>query len=327
MKRNLQIDFLKNLACLGVVALHIFNPSKCSNIIYYVCVAAIPIFFMVNGFLILNKKEITYKYVLKKIINMVVIILIWNILLFLQQIIVQHNVINPIKETIRNLVQRGTFFQFWFLGSLIMIYIFLPIIHKILNRSEKVYKFVIVLCLMICFTIDIINIIFGLMGKEIFTAKIIQTFRLWTWITYFIIGGYIGKYKKEIKSTKKDKIIFFIVMIITLGYQLFISKYVFNNWRVENFYDNIIIMMYIILLWKIVYSIKIEKISGVIDINVKNIMGIYIVHPLIINAVGSLYNYNNILINIMVYIFVLIICILVSTLINKIPKLNRIVNL
>ena len=79
MKRNLKIDVLKNISCFGVVALHLFKPIEIQNLkIYYIFVYSVPIFFMVNGFLLLNKKEITYKYIMKKIINFIRLIFAWN---------------------------------------------------------------------------------------------------------------------------------------------------------------------------------------------------------------------------------------------------------
>ena len=327
MERNLHIDMLKIVACLGVVGLHVFNPSKCENILYYIFVFAIPIFFMVNGFLMLNKKEITYRYCIKKIFNIVTIVFIWNVLLCIQQLIFKGTIINPIKETIRNFIQRGTFFQFWFLGSLIIIDLLLPIMHKFLNKSQKRYKYCIMICFFICLSVDVTNIILGIQSKEIFTPKIIQSFRLWTWITYFLLGGYIGKFKKNEKKSTKNVGILIVVLLFIVSYQIIFSKYVFNNWHVENFYDNIFIMIYIILVWQVLYSIKCEKISKFISFCTGNIMGIYILHPLVINAISKFYMYNNIILNIIIYFFIVAVCMLTSWGISKIPKLNRIIKL
>lgn len=327
MERNLHIDMLKIVACLGVVALHVFNPSKCENILYYIFVFSIPIFFMVNGFLMLNKKELTYRYCIKKIFNIVTIVFIWNILLCIQQLLFNGTRTNPIKETIRNFIQRGTFFQFWFLGSLIIMDLLLPIMQKFLNKSQKTYKNSIMVCFFICLSVDVTNIILGIQSKEIFTPKIIQSFRLWTWIMYFLLGGYIGKFKDNAQKSKKNICILITLLPFIVIYQIIFSKYVFNNWHVENFYDNIFIMIYIIFVWKVLYSINCENISKVIKFCTGNVMGIYILHPLFINIISQFYMYNNMFFNLIVYFFIVVICGLISWGISKIPKVSKIIKL
>ena len=68
--RNLSIDLIKIIAMLSVVGLHstcdFINPEKfgMANILYRTFVVAIPLFFMVSGFLLLGRKNINYRGVL-----------------------------------------------------------------------------------------------------------------------------------------------------------------------------------------------------------------------------------------------------------------------
>ena len=82
-KRNLNIDLIKILACFFVVALHtqrnyqlelIHNP-----ILYYIARCAVPLFLMVNGYLLLKKEEIDYKYVLHKTKKILFVIVFWTL--------------------------------------------------------------------------------------------------------------------------------------------------------------------------------------------------------------------------------------------------------
>ena len=70
-KRETWLDCIKIMACFLVVILHTVcygisdKISSPALLIYYIGTFAIPLFWMVNGYLQL-RREVTYKYVLKK---------------------------------------------------------------------------------------------------------------------------------------------------------------------------------------------------------------------------------------------------------------------
>ena len=81
-KRNVNLDGLKLLACFAVIGLHVFTYNYNNTIItyiHYMCGYAVPIFFLVNGYLILNKKEVTYTYTAKKILKILFLVVLWNL--------------------------------------------------------------------------------------------------------------------------------------------------------------------------------------------------------------------------------------------------------
>ena len=69
-KRNYGIDLLKILSILGMLALHTqrsLQTGECYNpCLYYGGRFCMPIFFMVNGYLILSKEDFSVKYFQKK---------------------------------------------------------------------------------------------------------------------------------------------------------------------------------------------------------------------------------------------------------------------
>ena len=70
--RNLGLDLLKIFSCIGVVILHSTRPGfnlehyNISAYLYYLATYAIPLFFMLNGYFLLNKKKLPYSYVFNK---------------------------------------------------------------------------------------------------------------------------------------------------------------------------------------------------------------------------------------------------------------------
>lgn len=78
-KRNEGIDLLKALCMIAVVGLHSQRSTATgmvnNEILYYLSRFAMPCFFMVNGFLILNKKSFSVEYYKKKMLNMLRVLL------------------------------------------------------------------------------------------------------------------------------------------------------------------------------------------------------------------------------------------------------------
>lgn len=327
VERNISLDVLKVLSCFSIVALHIFGRKNnlLNGIVYYISTFAIPIFFMVNGFLLMRKKEISYKYIVKKIYKILKIIFFWNILLAVALFVFKHKIQNPFIEVARNLIQNGIFSQFWFFGALIIIYLMLPILHKKLDLKK--HKSLLLILLIICVIIDIINIICGLKNENIFTEKIIQTFRLWTWLFYFLLGGYIGRYQIEIKYKKIDRILIFMVILVDI-YQYIVGKYIFKRFQAEYFYDNLFIVIYVLLIWMKIYNNpKCLNFQKYIEKMSKYIIGIYIFHPVVIMFVDKLYNFDNMFINIGVLCFTIIVSSIITEIISRIPKIKEMVRM
>ena len=150
-KRNVNLDGLKLLACFAVIGLHVFTYNYNNTIItyiHYMCGYAVPIFFLVNGYLILNKKEVTYTYTAKKILKILFLIVLWNLVYFLLKLVIKQQLENPIILVAESLIQEGFFWQFWFLGAMILTYLFAPLIHKVVNRFRYSYPLLLILTLL-----------------------------------------------------------------------------------------------------------------------------------------------------------------------------------
>ena len=286
--RNLGLDLLKIFSCIGVVALHSTMPGftleqyNVSAYLYYLGTYAIPLFFMINGYFLLNKKELTYSYVFSKIAGILTVVSAWNILIWLVR---RDFNVNPLRKIIGSLVQKGYFYQFWFFGSLIIIYLTLPIIKKVLEKDYS-YSVVLLFLMVIGVVIEIINTF--ILHKPI-QQYVPQTFRLWTWFFYYILGGYLGKINiQEIKLTKFIIVSFSIIFMISPILLFYLSKNVYHNIFAEYFYDAMIVKIVSIGLF--ILFVKIEKHivlkNNELIVMVSSLtMGVYIVHTFILAQV------------------------------------------
>ena len=157
--RNLGLDLLKIFSCIGVVVLHStrsgFNLEhyNISAHLYYLGTYAIPLFFMLNGYFLLNKKKLPYSYVFNKIRGILTIVFVWNMLIWM---IKRDFNVNPLMKIIGSLIQEGYAYQFWFFGSLIIIYLILPIVKKLLEKDYS-YSVILLILIVIGIVIEMIN--------------------------------------------------------------------------------------------------------------------------------------------------------------------------
>ncbi|HHK6266359.1 TPA: acyltransferase family protein, partial [Streptococcus pneumoniae] len=241
--RNINLDLLKVLACVGVVLLHTtmggFKETGAWNFLtylYYLGTYSIPLFFMVNGYLLLGKREITYSYILQKIKWLLITVSSWTFIVWLFK---RDFTENLIKKIIGSLIQKGYFFQFWFFGALILIYLCLPILRQFLN-SKRSYLYSLSLLMTIGLIFELSNILLQMPIQ----TYVIQTFRLWTWFFYYLLGGYIAQFTiEEIESRFKNwmKIVSILLLLISPIILFFIAKTIYHNLFAEYFYDTLFV--------------------------------------------------------------------------------------
>lgn len=339
MKRNIGLDLLKTMACFAVIVLHVTgiivtannsNTYTINHTLYYIAVFAVPIFFMVNGYLLLNKSKMGYKYIIKKIISILIIIFSWNVLIFLASL-VKHKVQNPFVNFAGSLIQKGYFWQFWFFGALIIVYLVLPIIYNYF-KNLKIAIAITGIFVIISLSIDLLSLIRSIQGNSILQVHVIQTFRLWTWLAYYLLGGLLGKkevteYILKHMSMSINWIIFIISIIVISIYQFNIS-FLYKNPHAEFFYDNIFTFMYVISLFILVYRQDYSRYKNkIIELISKNAMGIYIIHVTILNALTHFYKFNTPITNIGLIFVVFVISLILSEVISRVPIVNKLVKL
>jgi len=328
--RNINLDLIKVLACIGVVLLHTtmigFKDTGSWNLLaylYYLGTYSIPLFFMVNGYLLLGKRNITYSYILEKVKWILITVSSWTTIVWLLK---RDFAVNPVKKIIGSMVQKGYFFQFWFFGALILIYLCLPILKKFLN-SKRSYLYILSLLISIGLIFELTNIII----QTPLQSYVIQTFRLWTWFFYYILGGLIAQFDKEfIKNGFKRwmKIVAVLLLLITPVILFFLAKTIYHNLFAEYFYDILFVKIVSlgVFLTILTLSLKESKYKWIVFLS-NQTMGVFIVHTYVMKVLEKLLGFTYTGVYLLFPIFTLCISIIVVSLLMKIPYFNRIVKL
>ncbi len=320
------------MACIAVVGLHTFkcNISAANSVIYYLCGFAIPFFFMSSGYILLNRSNLTFQYFSKKAVQILGVVAAWNVLLYICKVLykfVSHQDGIGISELFfmigGSLIQRDTMSHFWYMGSLIIVYFFACVLSRC-NLQEK-HKMVLWICLaVICLGIQSASLIIGYSVQE----KVIQTLRLWTYFQYFVLGGLMPAF--IIWISNKISLCWHTVLAILIGalipvYGLFNSRL---NPHAEYLYDDIILMIGVILFFSLVMRIKVsEKATCLVQKLMPYTMGVYIIHILVIKLLVHFIPLNTFMSSCVVFIITLSVSFAASFCISKVPVLCRLIKL
>lgn len=147
--RNTFLNFIKGLACIGIVFIHIQFPNKFGMIVKNLGSYAVPIFFMISGYYIYTCDLQVVKRRLSKIIKIFIVAYLTFFILYGSQAIINGNVIEWIRHVfcIKSFVKLVVFctidfaIPLWYLVAQIETYIFWMIIVR-LGYEEKVTKYI-----------------------------------------------------------------------------------------------------------------------------------------------------------------------------------------
>ncbi|HFU4378186.1 TPA: acyltransferase [Streptococcus suis] len=324
VKRLYGIDIIKLLACVGVIILHVTTlafdidqPMNWSSYLYYLGTFSIPLFFLINGFFLLNRKELPYSYIFKKIAGILFIVICWSVMYWLVSFNFHENILRKIAGS---LLQKGYFYQFWFFGSLLIIYPTLPYLKKLL-QNIKVHIAVMILLLVIGSTIQLLNFILPAVPIQKFVP---QTLRLWTWYSYYIIGGLIGRAEVVQFLTKlqnkKIKLLTFSLVFLSPFVFFWICQHIFELKYAEYFYDSIFVKLLTVLIFISIYNIKFSTLlQKWIPFLSTGIMGIFIVHTHVIRLLLKFMDLSKPLMNTLGIIIVFVMSFFVVWVMSKIP--------
>lgn len=294
MKDRLQsIDLIKLMAMCMIVGFHtfpLFIPDKLhiANIIYQLCGLGVPLFFMVSGYLLIGKNGIDSKYVLRKIFYIIRFVLIIGSIFWLK-----HTIAHP-NEAIAQLpvflfgglVQQGQLGLFWFLGALIILYIALIPLNR-LHGTKDYNIYILSVCLSASITISILNL-GGLWNRQSIETNIPQVTRIYTWISYFMLGGLLKTKSFQVKSRH-----ILLAIVIYLAYHHFTIDYTYP-YKEEYFYCSIPTLLLTTLLFRYISNINVN--SCIVAQSSSLFLPVYVLHGTVlyyfITLVPSIKNFN-----------------------------------
>lgn len=355
-ERFIYLDFIKVLAIYFVCFYHynnfqtnfLSNPSASTYLTYFIksiASSGVPLFFMVNGALMLTRKYDLKKHV-KKIINIIALTVMWGIITLIILAPIQGNTYTK-SEFINALWcwQGGTINHLWFLQALVCVYLLYPLIKEIYDKEDKsVLKYFLVTVFIFTFGNVILNMMVNTLNAFFKTSyighdrinlfnnfNVFRGFYGYT-IVYFILGGLIlEKLKENIDISFKKMVLLFIIGMFSLFlYGIIMSKLTSQIYdTIWNGYDTVMTLLICISIFCISFLIKdkIDRFSSVVVLIGENTLGIYFIHR-IIGAIIKPYYLSlsfstNIIINLLFGLVVMMLSLMVTLILKKVPIINR----
>lgn len=201
--RNNSIDLIKFIACILIVVLHAITPSEdvLQESVYLLGTYAIPLFFMVNGYL-RRDKQFTFSFAWKMTVRYVKFIAIWTILFGTAKLLLQREFTYP-QLFVGAVIGFDALYHFWFLTGLLVLYYLMAFGSVFATKGNTTFnellsskRAVVVILSLMCLSFLLNFFIKFQYGAEI-RDFIHAPFRIITKGGYFLIGMSIGCRKIE----------------------------------------------------------------------------------------------------------------------------------
>ena len=151
-ERKSSIDLLRVLSAFAVIVIHIVSAPVTNsnteidisivntlNTIHVLMNWAVPVFFMITGYCLLQKAEVTYRYCFNHVAKYIGVLFSVGLSYALMELIFSAKTINAwiIVEAIKNVIVGNIWDHMWFVYEIIGIYLVMPVIHTFMQQGRK----------------------------------------------------------------------------------------------------------------------------------------------------------------------------------------------
>lgn len=277
---------LRILACFLVIINHTIGYIQVSSpvgimfkyMLFMFAKIAVPIFFMISGYLLL-RKDYSYKDIFtKKIPRILVPLIVCSLYYYLKSV---DNF--SLFAFFRSIVMQPQITAYWYLYSLIALYLVTPFLRKmIVNFKDK--DFIIFGSFILVFqgTVPLARLLFDINLTGYFTNNLFSTY-----IGYYVIGYYLGN--KEL--SKKSFIVSIISFVVMYAFSIIYLMIGYNKSGLYklpldnvSYITTVIPALAIFILFKYLFS---KNMNSLVENIIKHVgsatFGIYLFHLIMTN--------------------------------------------
>ncbi|KAB1155864.1 acyltransferase [Flavobacterium luteum] len=351
-KRYDFIDLLKAIAIFFVVMFHfnylqidfLIGNDNISYINYFIksiLCTCVPLFFFVNGALLLNKSSLDLKNHIFKMGNIIILTVVWGIITLLALSIIRNEKLSFL-EVIKGVyyLKDGWINHIWFLEALICIYIFFPLIFHVFKNNVNSFYFFFACVMLLTFGNSFISncaTVISFLSQKMLDSQLTQNhFKEFNpfrgmhgySIGYFLLGGLLF-YHKDFINRKKYRLIAIITiplsMLLLFLYGVIVSKKQNQIWNIVWYgYDTIFALILVAAIFVLSLKYQHKGIFGKgIHLIGENSLGIYFLHIIIGDFLKPFYSeieFNQtIVVNIIFASIILLSSLFIVLLFKKIP--------
>lgn len=369
-----QLDLLKATAIILVVFYHSYSAkdldivasgtfvSHFNYCLMGVLGISVPLFFMVNGYLLLSK-ELDLKKLVRKILGLILFTAVWGVLNIMALLMWRggHMGVPEILKTLWR-QKEGWVSHLWFLGALGVAYIFFPLIKTAYDANKKVFYFFFAAAFLLTFGNKFLNMAEDILRWILFgSCKQVDDIRNYFnmfnalqgingfAIVYFMWGGILAEKRRAFlkkpgnsqdapgRRDMRRKLVAVLVLvmsIIMLDCYAYLKAMGCGNWYdiVWYGYDSVFTFLAMTAFYVCTVDYQKKGMAGrSVEFMSRNTMGIYLIHIMLIEGMKPLLDLCegglNILARLAVCAVTVVASGLLSELLSCIPGLRRLIKL
>ena len=339
-------DLLKTICIFLVVTVHYtwLDDSAASNLLKLLCILAVPVFFMVNGALLMEK-ELVLKDHIKRMIGIYAGLVAWRALIFIVYYFINGGTeLTPYKILeflfVNKTIQGIPTEHMWFTFALLKIYIVFPLVKYAIDRDKNIAKYLIVILFCFSYLPEFVNTMnkYILKRNSLDASVLPSSFSMLSGCEYLLcfVLGYV-LHKKYYKSGlgKKQLIILLLMMCTAMAGFIYLTHLQYGRLsgpghdiihRYKKLSELLLAVSVFVLFSKI--SFKENKLAAFIG---KKTMNIYNIHMMVVSLFYSylmpIWNVKGILPNLVKTIAAIAVSLLVTELLGKIKPVKKLLNL
>jgi surface polysaccharide O-acyltransferase-like enzyme len=295
----LWIDLIRVVAIFLVVMIHVSGqvtnhwgeiPADqwlIGNVYGGIARVAVPLFFMISGYLLLPRTESLRAFYTKRMMRILIPFVVWS-LIYLGWYCWNHATICTPSFVGDLLFVQGTYYHLWFLYALIGIYMILPVLRLMIkpDMDQRILWYLIGLWLIFQTLFTITNEFWN------FTLKITPPLAT-GFVCYFIFGYLLGGITSSCLKIILATILWMLGTLITIIGTYFFTR---NSGQFDSFFYNFVSFnvilasgtAFLLLRWiserKYFASAVAQALTGALATSA---FGIYLIHILVIEAVSG----------------------------------------
>lgn len=251
-KRLPYLDGIKTFALLMVFALHTQRgpevTAPCHNaVLFYAARCCMPLFFMVNGSLMLRRETFDFPYYKRKMLGIARVLFLNGLCIGVYVLVVhQFPIAKAIKEMLKGFLSYTSYAYLWFLYSFALIYTLLLFCF---DKIKKNLNIVLGLLGAVCLGTMLLSLVSIANGGFFVQAQVTQRLRLWTWLFYFCLGYKLSDLDVSRFSPRLIRGCAVVLTAVSIAWQYYLCFCVTGQIESNYLYDDIIVIAWSISLF------------------------------------------------------------------------------
>ena len=341
------LDWMKTLAIFFVLFYHTYKVdtdflstgSWIAYLHYFLetpFATAVPLFFTVNGFLLLGKPLDLSRH-WKRMKSLFCLTIFWDAVCCAFQLLIRHEHTTLIGFVF--MVHDSEIL--WFLRALFVLYVFLPLIKEVFDHNKKVFYFTLLLFMVFSFGNKTLVMLSNILDQLLHIDAISNNYNFFAdfnpfkglagySFAYFMIGGLLSEHLEEILGRVKTGMFAAVLVscwVLLFGYGVLVSFHTNDIYDVVYpSYGEVFTCLMTVSVFCLFSKFLSKPVPALLQSVSANTLGIYCVQWPVFAYIklnfGHLYGVNYLL-NFVVAVFVLAVCTLIVVTVRKIPIIRR----